>query len=375
MFYRCLFLLIMLQIEVPAYSMLDAKRKHDLLLTTHLPEADTRPIAKNLGINVLDRCPDQIKSIINDWKKRHGAPINLINHSRYETIPKKLLLIGPEGTGKATIGKAIAEACDMPFFRYRAAALVIGSRNSGVEQLKTVFAKAAALHRPCIIIIDELEAFVDQRNNCLDDGATMLACLTSQLARYEKHPILFIGTMREATEAAAIKNLFGQQTIEILLPNEVQRKNILDYYMSPIEGAPLSADVSSRKLAKRTEGFSPRELQEFIRDIRYKRFEPDYDRRAFTMQDCVQELEERNKIKRQFAIPAYKRAYQQTRVFLKKHNKAVNAIIGIAVIALAYYVLVYDRKSSKKKHPLSKQLLTWQELRPFAQSLKAVKFS
>lgn len=106
-------------------------------------------INDTLAKSVLDNCPPRVKQIRDIWKLKVAQykvdkDLNAFN----KRTPKKLLLVGPAGTGKSTIGKAIAADCGMPYFMYATPFIANEYITSGTQNIRKIFTDAAALKEP-----------------------------------------------------------------------------------------------------------------------------------------------------------------------------------------------------------------------------------
>lgn len=252
--------------------------------------AITIPIPQTLGESVLRNAPAKIKTIISMWQQ-------------YKTIPddflaKQLILVGPSGTGKSTLGKAISLETGIPFFMYRIPGLFDQFKDSAMAKLSEIFECAASLGKPCIIILDEIGILFTKHENKNDQEQGLLTNLWTLLDEYASYPILFIATCNELSEEILpTEDRFSGKVVEIPLPNLKQREEIITYYIDQNRTSQLLEDESNKSieqneskvqdeqdkskmqkkkininfsgispaiLAKKTDGFSSRKLKSII---------------------------------------------------------------------------------------------------------------
>jgi AAA+ superfamily predicted ATPase len=351
-------------------AMQDAEDAHAQLLTSSiLKTADTTPISSTLTTSIFTHCPDIIKTISMSWrkkydpnqkelteeeqKKRQAALADMKEKeqkkyceeesSNFLDTPKAWFFVGPSGTGKSTIGKAIAKDCNIPFFMFTATSFSTGIRCSGIEGLNTVFKEAASLNRPCIVIIDELGGLIKNHHNKYDPETNMLQCLWTLLDRYKRYPILFIGTLNDTTDSAQpIKDRFANFTVRFSLPDKTVRENILKYYMDSGAKCPRDTNVTAQALAGLTDGFSQRGLEDVIERLKWKKLNsPTVTNNSISMKDCEEAINNRKNESQTQKDPWYTRAGG----FISKHSGAIIGTLGLGVSAYA----LYDNRSARKE--------------------------
>lgn len=216
-------------------------------------------------------CHPRITEIINMWKQK-VLDDKAGKKDSFQFLPKRLLLVGPAGTGKTTIGKAIAAECDMPYFMHLATDIATPYKNTGTPNLKKIFADAVAAGKPCVVILDEIGVLLQQHRNKNDTDAGMLTKLWRLLDDHKKDPILFIATANDVSKApAAIVTRFSGNKIETSLPNLEQRTEILKYHMDHKRSNPTDfSGITAEELAIRTNGFSHRHLEQLVENILQK---------------------------------------------------------------------------------------------------------
>src|SRR5580704_7410814 len=195
------------------------------------------------------------------------------NPKQYEgvgaRIPKGVLLVGPPGTGKTLLARAVAGEAKVPFFLISGSDFVEMFVGVGAARVRDLFLQAKG-HAPCIIFIDELDAIGRQRGvhvgSVNDEREQTLNALLVEMDGFEPNlgVILLAATNRpEVLDRALLRpGRFDRQVI-VDLPDLDGREAILKVHARSL---PLADNVSLRKIAAATAGFSGADLSNVLNE-------------------------------------------------------------------------------------------------------------
>lgn len=177
--------------------------------------------------------------------------------------PRNILFYGPTGTGKTMMAKALANATSVPLLPVKATKLIGEFVGDGARQIHQLYEKAEELS-PCIIFIDEFDAIALDRSfqEIRGDVAEIVnALLTEMDGIDERDGICTIAAtnMLHALDPA-VRSRFEEE-VEFTIPTMQERYEILKLYTGTFPKR-LAKDVNLEAMAKRTAGFSGRDLVE-----------------------------------------------------------------------------------------------------------------
>lgn len=179
-------------------------------------------------------------------------------------IPKGVLLVGPPGTGKTYLSKAVAGEAGVPFFSISGSDFVEMFVGVGASRVRDLFEQAKK-NAPCIVFIDEIDAVGRRRGAGLggghDEREQTLNQLLVEMDGFGTNEgiIVMAATNRpDILDPAILRPGRFDRQIYVGLPDIKAREEILKVHT---RNKPLDDDVDLKVVAKRTPGFSPADLE------------------------------------------------------------------------------------------------------------------
>lgn len=178
-------------------------------------------------------------------------------------IPKGVLLVGPPGTGKTMLARAVAGEANAPFFSISGSEFVEMFVGVGASRVRDLFAKAKK-NAPCIIFIDEIDAVGRKRGSGMggghDEREQTLNQILVEMDGFEQgtNVIVLAATNRaDVLDAALQRPGRFDRKVSIDLPDRKDREAILKMHF---EKKPLAKNVNLDALAAKTAGSSGADL-------------------------------------------------------------------------------------------------------------------
>ena len=252
----------------------------------------------------------------------------LHNPDKYKEIgasmPKGILLVGPPGTGKTMLAKAIAGEANVPFFSMSGSEFVEMFVGMGASKVRDLF-KQAKEKAPCIVFIDEIDAIGQKRNSGAmggnDEREQTLNQLLTEMDGFEGNNgvIILAATNRpESLDAALTRPGRFDRRVPVELPDLKGREEILKVHAKKIK---VSEDVDYSKIARMASGASGAELANIVNEAALRAVR---DNRKFATQTDLEE-----------SIEVVIAGYQKKNAILTDHEKLVVSYheIGHALVA------------------------------------------
>ena len=196
----------------------------------------------------------------------------LHNPDKYKEVgaamPKGLLLVGPPGTGKTMLAKAVAGEANVPFFSMSGSEFVEMFVGMGAAKVRDLF-KQAKEKAPCIVFIDEIDAIGKKREGQIggnDEREQTLNQLLTEMDGFEENSgvILLAATNRpESLDPALTRPGRFDRRVPVELPDLKGREAILKVHAKKIKVGP---DVDFSKVARMASGASGAELANIINE-------------------------------------------------------------------------------------------------------------
>lgn len=251
----------------------------------------------------------------------------LHNPKRYQEIgasmPKGILLVGPPGTGKTMLAKAVAGEANVPFFSMSGSEFVEMFVGMGASKVRDLFQQAKE-KAPCIVFIDEIDAIGKKRDGQIggnDEREQTLNQLLTEMDGFEGNNgvIILAATNRpESLDPALLRPGRFDRRVPVELPDLKGREDILKVHAQKIK---VADDVDYNKIARMASGASGAELANIVNEAALRAVR---DNRAYATQADLEE-----------SIEVVIAGYQKKNAILTDKEKQVVAYheIGHALVA------------------------------------------
>ena len=184
------------------------------------------------------------------------------------TMPKGVLLVGPPGTGKTMLAKAVAGEADVPFFSISGSEFVEMFVGMGASKVRDLF-KQAKEKAPCIVFIDEIDAIGKKRDGQMggnDEREQTLNQLLTEMDGFEGNSgvmILAATNRPESLDPALTRPGRFDRRVPVELPDLKGREAILKVHAKKVK---LAEDVNFETIARMASGASGAELANIINE-------------------------------------------------------------------------------------------------------------
>ena len=184
-------------------------------------------------------------------------------------IPHGVLLMGPPGTGKTMVARAVSGEAGVPFFHISGSEFVEMFVGVGASRVRDLFEQAKR-NAPAIVFVDEIDAVGRQRGSGLggshDEREQTLNQILVEMDGFDSasNVIVIAATNRpDVLDPALLRPGRFDRQITLDLPDVKGRRAVLDVH---IKGKPLENDVSLETVAKQTPGFSGADLANLVNE-------------------------------------------------------------------------------------------------------------
>ena len=196
----------------------------------------------------------------------------LHNPEKYKEIgasmPKGILLVGPPGTGKTMLAKAVAGEANVPFFSISGSEFVEMFVGMGASKVRDLFSQAKE-KAPCIVFIDEIDAIGKKRDGQIggnDEREQTLNQLLTEMDGFEENTgvIILAATNRpESLDPALLRPGRFDRRVPVELPDLKGREDILRVHAKKIK---IADNVDFNKIARMASGASGAELANIVNE-------------------------------------------------------------------------------------------------------------
>ena len=251
----------------------------------------------------------------------------LHNPGKYTSVgaklPKGALLVGPPGTGKTMLAKAVAGEANVPFFSMSGSEFVEMFVGMGASKVRDLFQQAKE-KAPCIVFIDEIDAIGKKRDGQIggnDEREQTLNQLLTEMDGFEDNTgvIILAATNRpESLDPALLRPGRFDRRVPVELPDLKGREDILKVHAKKIK---VGDNVDYNKVARMASGASGAELANIVNEAALRAVR---DNRKFVTQEDLEE-----------SIEVVIAGYQKKNAILTDKEKRIVAYheIGHALVA------------------------------------------
>ena len=206
-------------------------------------------------------------------------------------VPKGILLVGPPGTGKTMLAKAVAGAANVPFFSMSGSEFVEMFVGMGASKVRDLFRQAKE-KAPCIVFIDEIDAIGQKRDGRMggnDEREQTLNQLLTEMDGFETNNgvIILAATNRpESLDPALTRPGRFDRRVPVELPDLKGREEILKVHAKKVK---LDETVDFNKIARMASGASGAELANIVNEAALRAVRE--NRRFVTQADLEESIE------------------------------------------------------------------------------------
>ena len=239
------------------------------------------------------------------------------------SMPKGVLLVGPPGTGKTMLAKAVAGEANVPFFSMSGSEFVEMFVGMGASKVRDLFRQAKE-KAPCIVFIDEIDAIGKKRQGNMsgnDEREQTLNQLLTEMDGFEGNNgviILAATNQPDSLDPALTRPGRFDRRVPVELPDLKGREEILKVHAKKVK---LGEDIDFNKIARMASGASGAELANIVNEAALRAVR---DGRKMVMQSDLEE-----------SIEVVIAGYQKKNAILTDEEKKIVAYheVGHALVA------------------------------------------
>ena len=204
------------------------------------------------------------------------------------SMPKGILLVGPPGTGKTMLAKAVAGEAEVPFFSMSGSEFVEMFVGMGASKVRDLF-KQAKEKAPCIVFIDEIDAIGKKRDGQIGGNdereQTLNQLLTEMDGFVENNGVIILAATNrpESLDPALLRPGRFDRRVPVELPDLKGREAILKVHAKKIK---VADNVDYNKIARMASGASGAELANIVNEGALRAVR---EHRAFVTQSDLEE--------------------------------------------------------------------------------------
>lgn len=259
------FLLIAILIWIiVSYFVRRFKAKKELALKTEAESKADIPTTRFADVAGADEAVEEMQELVSFLK----------HPEQYESLgaksPKGALLVGPPGTGKTMLARAVAGEAGVPFYNVAGSDFVEMYVGVGAKRVRELFEKARKHPEGAIVFIDEIDAVGRSRSGNTSSNSNVeqentLNALLVELDGFKQSKVVILGATNrdDLLDKALLRPGRLEKKVHVPLPDRVGREKILSVHS---EGKPLNDTVNLGLVARRTPGLSGAELAQIVNE-------------------------------------------------------------------------------------------------------------